>query len=275
MFNVSILEARTIIRTIYKTYGTDLSGLAMASFRLRLSEILKFNKLESTEELVILLLEDPGFYETFIRDVSIGSSDMFRDPDLWMDIRDRILPAMLNSEMYPEVLIPDTVTGGELFTMSILLQEMGLDYRVDLVTTCRNEKISEQIQKGEIPHSRFKNSSDNYELFHSDSSFEQYTVTRDGMKYLKPELIKDVVFRIQPPEQTVCSKKTTLVLYRNKMIYQNAERQYKMLKKLLGEMKVGCYLIIGIQEAIDGFGLENMYSAISTDLNIYTKKNAY
>ncbi len=97
MFSVSILEARTIIRTIYKTYGTDLSGLAMASFRLRLSEILETHDIKLPEDLVAILLEDPEFYETFIRDVSIGSSDMFRDPDLWIDIRDRILPFLLKS----------------------------------------------------------------------------------------------------------------------------------------------------------------------------------
>ena len=275
MFSVSILEARTIIRTIYKTYGTDLSGLAMASFRLRLSEILETHDIKLPEDLVAILLEDPEFYETFIRDVSIGSSDMFRDPDLWIDIRDRILPFLLKSNLYPEIVIPESVTGGELYTMSVLLMEMGLDYRVDLVAICRNEKIRDQIQKGELPHLRFKNSLDNYEVFHPGFSFEPFTEIRDNTRYLKPELMQGVEFRLQSPDQPVCSEKTTLILYRNKMIYQNAEMQYRMLKQLLGEMETGCYFIIGIQEAIDGFGLEHMYSAISEDLNIYTKRNAY
>ncbi|MFC2080694.1 CheR family methyltransferase [Bacteroidota bacterium] len=274
MFNVSILEAKTIIRAISRTYGTDLSGTAMASFRIRLSDILKTYTLKDPEALVALLLKDPEFYETFIQDVSIGSSDMFRDPELWIDIRDRILPDILKSELYPEILIPDCVTGGELYTMTVLLRETGLDYRVDLTATCRNAKIRDQVNLGEFPQPRFKNSMDNYQQFNPDSSLEQYTETRNGIRYLNRELIGEVEFRLQSQEQMVCSEKTALVLYRNKMIYQDTERQYRMLKQLLGEMKVGTYLIIGIQEALDGFGLEHMYSTISSDLNIYIKKDA-
>jgi len=51
--------------------------------------------------------------------------------------------------------------------------------------------------------------------------------------------------------------------------------QYKSLKKLLDEMKVGTYFIIGIRESIDGYGLENHYSTVSSDLNIYIRKDAY
>ena len=67
MFSVSILEARTIIRTIYKSYGTDLSGLAMASFRLRLSDILVSYKIKNPDELAARLMGDRDLFELFIR----------------------------------------------------------------------------------------------------------------------------------------------------------------------------------------------------------------
>ncbi len=81
MFSISVLEAKTIIRTIDKTYGTDLSGLSMASFRLRLSEMLQMHKFEDFDSLVASLMQDKAYYETFMRDISIGSPDMFRDRD--------------------------------------------------------------------------------------------------------------------------------------------------------------------------------------------------
>ncbi len=274
MFSVSILEAKSIIRTVYKTYGSDLSGLAMASFRIRLSEILQLHKLNDIETLVARLYDDPGYYDIFIRDISVGSPDMFRDPDFWMHLRDQLLPSILKSWMYPEIIIPESVTGNELYTMAVFLCELGLDYRIDLVATCRNEKIRDQILEGQLPYVRVKNSKDNYEVFHPGSSFEKYTETRDGDRYLKTELLHGVEFRLQSPEQLACSEKTALVLYRNRMIYQNAEAQYRTLKHILGSMKAGTYFVTGIQEAIDGFGLDHLYATVSADLNIYSKNDA-
>ena len=58
------------------------------------------------------------------------------------------------------------------------------------------------------------------------------------------------------------------------MIYQNTGMQYKTLRHLLGIMQEGVCLVTGIQEAIDGYGLEELYTNVSDDLKIYTRKNA-
>ena len=274
MFSVSVLEAKTIIRIIDRTYGTDLSGLSMASFRLRLSEIMQTSKIDSTENLAARLKEDEAYYETFIDDISIGSPDMFRDPDFWIYLRDQLLPTVLKSRIYPEIIFPESVTGHELFSMAMLLQEVGKDYRVDLAATCYNQKIMNHIMAGELPYYNFKNSKDNYEVFNPGSNFEDYTETRDGTRYLKPYLLQGVEIRLQGTEKNLCSEKTAIVLYRNRMIYQNAEMQYRRLKQLLGDMKKGTYFITGIQETIDGFGLVHLYKTVSSDLKIYQKKDA-
>lgn len=274
MFNVSIPEARNIIRAIKKTYGTDLSGLAMASFRIRLSEILQVHALNSTEVLIEKLLDDPVYYETFMRDISNGSPDMFRDPDFWIYFREELLPSILKSRHYPEIVIPESVTGHELYSMAVLLNEAEIEYRIDLVATCRNEKIRERILEGDLQNTLFKNSKDNYELFNPGSSFDQYIDIRKGKKYLNPGLLKGVDIRLQSPDQPVCSDRTSLILYRNRMIYLNAEEQYNRLKKLLEEMAENTYFITGIRESIDRFGLDHMYSVISPDLKIYIKNHA-
>jgi chemotaxis protein methyltransferase CheR len=274
MFNVSILEARTIIRTIDRTYGTDLSGLAMASFRIRLSEILQRGKFRSPRALVDRLLEDPRYVDTFIRDISIGSPDMFRDPDVWIYLRDELIPSVLKSCHHPEIVIPESVTGNELYSMLVLLREMEIDNRVDLVVTCRNQKILDRIIKAELPNVRFKNSRDNYEIFYPGSTFERYTGRRGNINYLKPELLDGIEFRVQEPGLDFCSDTTQIVMYRNRMIYLNAEMHYKRLKQVLSDMKKDAFLVIGIHEALDGFGLDKLYSPAVPELGIYKKKNA-
>jgi chemotaxis protein methyltransferase CheR len=273
MFTVSIPEVQTLIRAIKKVNGTDLSGLAMASFRYRISGILHSFKLDNMNSLIAKIQNDPKFTDIFISEISVGSPDMFRDPDLWIHIRENLLPIIFASRRYPEVVIPQCVTGDELYTLAIFLKETGLDYRVDLVASCRDHRIREQILKGELPNPRYKNSKDNFEVYNPDLSFEEYTETRQGKKYIKQELLERIEINVQKNDEPFCSDNTALVLYRNRMLYQNAEMQYRTLHKLLAEMKKGTCFIIGIGESIEGFGLEQFYRDLSSDYKIYIKND--
>jgi len=165
------------------------------------------------------------------------------------------------------------VTGDELYTLAIFLKEAGLDYKVDLVATCHDQRTKDQILNGELLNSRFKNSKDNFDVYNPDLSFEEYTETVQGKKYIKKELLEGIEVKIQGDDEPFCSEKTALVIYRNRMLYQNAEMQYRTLKKLLSDMEKGTCFILGMGESIDGFGLEQYYKDLSSDFKIYIKKD--
>ncbi len=274
MFSVTLQEARNIIGTLQKALDEDISGIAMASFRIRLSGIMQERGMNNAKELMDSLGSDPGFCEIFLRDISIGSPDLFRDPDLWICVRDELLPEILKTWMYPEILVPESVTGNELCSMAVLLREANLDYRIDLVATCRNEKIKEQIQEGELPDPRYKNSQDNYGVFRPDGNLEEYLGHRKGIPCLKNDLLQGTEIRIQSPLKEYCSDRTALVLYRNRMLYQDPISQYNTLRRILGQMPEGAYLITGIQESIHGFRLGHLYTTVSEDLKIYKRNHA-
>jgi chemotaxis protein methyltransferase CheR len=199
---------------------------------------------------------------------------MFRDPDFWVYFRDRLLPEVLKLFMYPEIIIPESVTGNELYSLAVLLREANLDYRVDIRITCRNDRIRDQILKGAFSNTDFKNSLDNYEIFNPESSFEQYLETRNGNKYFRSALLEGVEIRIEAPDRIGFSEKTAVILYRNRLIYQDAGMQYKTLRHFLENMHEGAHLITGLKENIDGFGLEGLYVPVSDDLKIYKRINA-
>jgi chemotaxis methyl-accepting protein methylase len=182
---------------------------------------------------------------------------------------------ILKAELYPEFIIPESVSGNELYTLKLILMEAKLDYRVDLCTICSNELLKEQVGQAYLPQARFKNSSDNYQALNPGKDLEKHTSLINGKRYLNKELLENINFRIQAPGEPFCGQKTKLVLYRNRMIYQTAEYQYRMLKTLLEDMKAGTYLITGIMESIDGFGLDHLYDTISPDLKIYRRNHAH
>lgn len=273
MFNVSVLETRSVINAVFERYGFDISHYAMASLRLRIGMILNNHNLIYTDELIGRLIEEPDFLETFIREISVGSPDMFRDAELWIELRDHLLPGLLKE--YPEfdILVPSSVTGDELCSAAILLRESGWSNKIRLITTCINHATAEHIRTAAIPQVRYKNSLENYRIFNPDGNLEDYVLLSDGKIARAPDLFRNIRFEVKKPTALPIGSKTRLILFRNRMLYMNQSMQRKVLTGIADRMNTGTCLIIGIKESIKGSGLENILGNISTDLNIYTRES--
>jgi chemotaxis protein methyltransferase CheR len=269
MFDITPDEARSVFQAVEQLFGADLSGCAMVSFRLRLSRFLKDHSLGSVEDLIGKLTIEPGFYEVFIRDISVGSPDMFRDPDFWTHLRDELLPDLLKSRLCPEIVLPGCVTGNELYSLIVLLRESGDESRVDLVVSCRNSAIQEQIRAGKISTVGYKNSKENYRFFNPGSSIDAYFEMHNGCRHFRADLLEKVAFRVQPASGPICSEQTAMVLYRNRMLYMNREEQARQLKSLLSQMPEESLFVTGTGEVIKGLGLDHLFSVLSEDFKIY------
>jgi chemotaxis protein methyltransferase CheR len=273
MFSVSVSDAKSVIRLVDRQYGVDLSGRSMASLRLRISRILHDQNIKDIPELTKKISGNKPFFEIFLRELYIGSPDMFRDPDFWKYLKNDLLPDIVNVHQFPEFIIPESVTGNELYTVKVLLAEARLDYRVDVSSFCGSNLLKEQVANAELSHISYKSSKDNYETFNSQGNFEDYIEKIAGRTYLKKNILEGTRYGVQSSDTRFCSEKTALVLYRNRMIYQTHQQQYRMLKFLLEQLPQGSYFAIGIGESIHGFRLGHLYETISEELKIYRKRD--
>jgi len=271
MFTVTINETKNIIHIISQQYGIDLSGLAMASLRLKISQFCKDHHFLSPANLTTRLHEEPGFIESFLQSISASSPDMFRDPELWIKLRDQILPEMISELVTSRILIPDSVSGEEIYSMAILLKESGLDQQIKLTATCKSEGIRRQIENGPLSKGRYKNCQDNYLIFNPGSTLDKYFLQRDGKYYRKSGLLNPVDIMVQPEDQAGKAVHAKLILYRNRMIYLNPETSRRMISRMLDHAVEGCIFIIGIKESINYLGFKDRVHVISSDLNIYSK----
>lgn len=271
MFTVTIDETNSIIHIISQKYGIDLSGMAMASLRLKISQFCKDHHSHSPRSLITRLHDEPGFIESFMQGISASSPDMFRDPELWITLREQILPAMVPDSTTARILIPDSVSGEEIYSMAILLKESGLDRQIRLTATCINDSIRKLIENGPLSKGRYKNCQDNYLVFNPGSNLDKYFLQRDSKYYLKSGLCKPVDLMVQPEDHTGMKVHAKLILYRNRMIYLNPETSRRRISRMLDQAVEGCILIIGIKESVKYLGLKDRVRVISSDLNIYSK----
>jgi chemotaxis protein methyltransferase CheR len=272
MFRVTIDETNNIIRIISQKYGIDLSGLAMVSLRLKISQFcIDHHSISSGNNLIKCLQKEPGFLESFMQGIFASSPDMFRDPELWISLRNQILPQMIQDFGTFRILFPDIVSGEEIFSMAILLIESGLEKQIELTATCKSESIRELIENRPLARGRYKNCQDNFEVFNPGSSLDKYFVHRDGKYFLKSGMLQPVRILVQPEAHECTAIDAKLILCRNQMIYLKPETSRRRISSIIDQADEGCLFILGIKESFKYLGLKNKAHVISSDLNIYSK----
>lgn len=118
----SDLEA--FFQITHTIYGYDFRDYARASALRRLGTILKKYGLPDVKALNQRLLKQKEFFETFLSEFTIGTTELFRDPSAWVALRKQALPLFLSTSQI-RIWHAGTSTGEEVLSLAILLTEMG------------------------------------------------------------------------------------------------------------------------------------------------------
>jgi chemotaxis protein methyltransferase CheR len=92
---VSDEEIASLTQSILTRYGIDFTCYEPKSLKRRIIRVLNLFELTSAHDLWVKFLRDPTFIKTFMNEISVGMTSMFRDPILWKNLKKR-----LNSEFH-------------------------------------------------------------------------------------------------------------------------------------------------------------------------------
>ena len=160
----------------------DFSEYSEKSLKRRLTKILVDNKL-TINSLINKIKNDPGFVEKIVKEVTVNTTELFRDPPVWHALRYAILPKLKNNTTI-NIWHAGCSTGQEVYSLMIILNEMELLEKSKIYATDLNTDVIEQAQKGEYKY-RFnigyldnfdkviKENPYNYEEYY-DVAYEKY-----------------------------------------------------------------------------------------------------
>lgn len=272
MTEIGIVDTRNIIKLIQEKYTVDFSDFALTSFKRRLEYVLQLRNLKHPDLLLNRLKDSPEFFEQFLDDLSIPSTEMFRDPSLWRLLRDDLLPRLYRESPKLKIWLPGAVSGDELYSLCIILKELDILDKVQIQVTCLSKKSIENIKTGILRSSKVEVSEENYERFNGKGKFHDYCKDMNGTIYRDTSLIKNVQFDIQKIDLDSPSTGAKLVIYRNRMIYFNSTLQMKVLKNIHSGMITGGHLIIGIKENLSNLYASSDFILVNPQESIYKKK---
>lgn len=263
-------ELTDLLVAVKEKKGIDLNNYAWPSLRRRILRFLDLKKVSGIDELLKRIIAEKGFDDLFINEITVGVTEMFRNPSFWKALREDVLPA-LKSKPVINIWHAGCSMGEEVYSMAVLLDEMGLLYKSRITATDINLRSLEHARTGVY---QIKNQSANATNYSESCGMKEladyYTVEGDSVRF-DERLIKRVEFKRHDLSAEGAFGVFDLILCRNVFIYFNLDLQEKVLELFNQSLEKGSFLGIGSKESIRWCRGANLFEVYNLVENLYRR----
>lgn len=264
-------EINLLLEGIYRYYGFDFRDYAYSSIKRRILHRMGIEKVTTVSALQEKVLRDEQLLGRILSDFSINVTEMFRDPTFFKYLRTNILPVIKN---FPLIRIwhAGCSSGEEVYSMAIMLHELGLYHKAKIYATDMNENILEKAQKGQFPINRMQAYTRNYHQAGGTKEFsEYYTANNNDMVTFYPFLKENIIFAHHNLATDHSFNEFHIILCRNVLIYFNQKLQNRVQKLFYDSLSMDGFLALGNKEVITYTNLWDKYVEVNSTEKIYKK----
>jgi chemotaxis protein methyltransferase CheR len=268
--DVEKLEVELLMEGIFRQYGFDFRSYAYSSLKRRLWKRIQAEGLATVSQLQDRVLHDPAMMEKLLLDLSINVTAMYRDPSFYAAFRNEVVPLL---RTYPFIRIwhAGCSTGEEVYSMAILLKEVGLYDRSRIYATDINEVVLQRARAGIFPLDKMQEYTQNYLRAGGTESFSQYyTAMYDGARF-DPALTRNVVFSQHNLVTDGSFAEFNVIVCRNVMIYFDRELQNRVHELFYDSLVNFGILGLGSKESMRFTAYEDRYEALNTKEKIFRR----
>lgn len=269
MKEIDIADLKKITEVVKSKYKYDFTNYAMSSFKRRISRILEMNNM--TIDTLMRKLNEPDFLDDFLNEITVNVTEMFRDPSFWRVLRDDIIPGILLNHQKIRIWHAGCSSGEEVFSMAIMLRELGLLENASIIATDLDTNILERARSGVYNLKNMELNEKNYIRYQGTGSLKDYYEDVNGKAVMDKTLVENVSFRKHDLVNGEIFNKFDLVLCRNVMIYFNQTLQNEVLKKFHESLFKYGYLAIGSKESLIWCDIANKFIIVNNEEKIYKK----
>ncbi|AIF49334.1 CheR family methyltransferase [Dyella japonica] len=262
------IEIELFIRALKLRYGYDFTQYAPASLKRRVLQLAHAQEAATVSELTTRLLHQPDFLPVALEGLSVPVSEMFRDPDVFLALREQVLPVLAS---YPQINIwqAGCAHGQEVYSLAILLEEAGLYDRTQIYATDFNESALRHAQEGIYPAREAQLWSRNYLAAGGKHTLADYYSARYELIKLDQRLRRNVIFANHNlvTDEVFCE--AHLVLCRNVLIYFSDPLQDRTLALFRDSLVRGGFLCLGTRESLDFAPSASDFTPVDAARRIY------
>lgn len=268
--DIDLKDLKRITELIHSVHGYDFRNYAMSSFKRRVLRILEVWGL-TVEALISRLSDQSISIDSFLDEMTVNVTEMFRDPGFWRLLRDDIIPGILLNNKQFRIWHAGCSSGEEVLSMNILLKEMGIMDNVKIIATDLDGAILDKARAASYTLKNMETNKKNYIRYQGTKSLKEYYTEENGRAVLNKSLLSNVSFQKHDLVLGGDVGKVDLILCRNVMIYFNQVLQNEVLKKFHGSLHKYGYLVIGAKESVIWCDYANRFIVVNQEEKVYKK----
>ena len=251
--------------------GHDFSQYKPSTINRRIDRRRAVHRIETLEGYVKYLQQTPLEVEALFRDLLIGVTNFFRDPEAFKTLEEDVIPKLFEGRpdgSLVRVWSPGCSTGEEAYSLAILMQEhmeiLRQNHKVQIFATDIDGTAIAAARSGRYPAGIAADiSAERLQRFFSaepdGSSYRISKGIRDLLVFSEHDLVKDPPF-----------SKLDLLSCRNLLIYMNGELQKKLIPLFHYALNPGGFLFLGTSETVGEFG--ELFDTVDRKLKLYRRK---
>ena len=249
--------------------GHDFSNYKTKTIQRRINRRMILNQIGTYEEYLRFLRENSNEIESLFRELLIGVTNFFRDPESFAVLKKDILPdkiASLQDDSTFRVWIPGCSSGEEAYSLAIVLCEVldKLSKRItlQLFGTDIDRQAIDKAREGYYPSS--------IKADVSQERLERFFY-KEGEGYrIRKHIRESMIFSVQDVLKDPPFSRLNLLCCRNLLIYLKPEAQKKLLPLFHYTLLPQGLLVLGSSETVGGF--TNLFHCLNSSWKIYQRR---
>ncbi len=263
-------ELTALMQAMKNRYGLDFTNYEKSSLKRGIIRLMMKNNMTSSLELWSKVLKDREFFINAIDDLLVNLTELFRNPDVWLKIRQDILPKFDGKPL--NIWHAGCSTGEEVYTMGIVLDEHRVLERSSVLATDLSSTALKKAEIGEYSLLLLEQYLTPFMKFYSNRRLEDYFNFRQTHATIKPRYQRQVTFKRHNLVHDGMNQKFDIIFCRNVMIYFDETLKLKVLNLLKDSLRPGGYLIIGYYDIMPDAG-KKMFDLYDVKTRIYKNRN--
>ncbi|HEY6528096.1 MAG TPA: chemotaxis protein CheB [Cellvibrionaceae bacterium] len=254
--------------------GHDFSQYKPSTICRRIERRIAVHQLNTIETYVKYLQQTPEEVEALFRDLLIGVTNFFRDPETFSTLEEKIIPQLLEGRPASSTIriwSAGCSTGEEAYSIAILLYErmeaLKKNYKIQIFATDIDSRAV-AIARAGVYHAGIADDISPERLarfFTAEPDGSAYRIhknIRDMLVFSEHDLIKDPPF-----------SKLDMISCRNLLIYLSSDLQKKIITLFHYALNVNAVLFLGTSETIGEYG--NLFSSLDRKAKLFHRKEDF
>lgn len=261
-----------IYMLVKRRTGVDLSYYKESTITRRIERRMGINQIGDAKSYIEFLEESASEVSTLFKEILIGVTKFFRDPDAFERLENDVIPAIFKNKQPNEpirVWVAGCSTGEEAYSIAILLAEFAeKNYRrndIKIFATDIDKDAIEFASHGLYPES-----------IAADATAERlskYFIKKGERYQISPAIREMVIFAYHNIFKDPPFRRIDMISCRNLLIYLQSVLQKKILTNFHFSLNTTGFMFLGSSETIGD--LSKYFRTVDTKWKIFAYKGEY